>query len=124
MPTSKSKKVKYDHTNYLKKKESRARAIKKYDASHKKEKHIYNKKCYKRFMDYKRTLSCVVCNLSGLKYPQILHFHHRDPTTKLFRIPDKARQYPSKALMDEIAKCDVLCANCHGIAHVKLLEES
>lgn len=46
-----------------------------------------------------------------------LQFHHRDPDSKLF-IPsgsDLLRQWGM--VIEEIAKCDLLCANCHIEVH-------
>lgn len=52
---------------------------------------------------------CVDC---GNSYPfYIMDFHHRDPSTKSFTIGDTPRG--KNLVLDEIAKCDVLCANCH-----------
>ena len=57
----------------------------------------------------------VPCAECGEKYPPyVMDFHHRDPTTKAFSI---GRNFKASldALLEEIAKCDVLCANCHRI---------
>ncbi len=45
----------------------------------------------------------------------VLEFHHRDAATKLFRIGDSVR--PLQRMLDEAAKCDLLCANCHLTRH-------
>jgi hypothetical protein len=54
---------------------------------------------------------CVVC---GEMAPICLDFHHRDSSAKSFTI-GKAIQRSVKPdlLRAEIAKCDVMCANCH-----------
>jgi hypothetical protein len=59
--------------------------------------------------DYLKTNPCVDC---GETDPVILEFDHvRD---KDFNISDAARKGVSiKKLNDEIAKCEVRCANCH-----------
>lgn len=47
-----------------------------------------------------------------------LEFHHRDPTNKKFQID--VRAFSNKnidLLLDEINKCDLLCANCHRELH-------
>jgi len=56
---------------------------------------------------------CVDC---GVKYPTyVMQFDHRDPTTKNFTIATHVRNGGSlKALIAEIEKCDVVCANCHA----------
>lgn len=58
------------------------------------------------------------CQVCGETFPQALEFHHRDPSNKLFEISQfygLQRQYKRslKELIEEIDKCDVLCANCH-----------
>lgn len=49
-------------------------------------------------------------------HPWCLEFHHRDPKTKLF-LPNAAKKRSLGALLAEIAKCDVLCSNCHRKLH-------
>lgn len=47
-----------------------------------------------------------------------LEFHHRDPAQKDFRISAAVK---SKArLLAEVAKCALLCANCHREVHAGL----
>ena len=54
---------------------------------------------------------CVDCGESD---PIVLEFDHRDPSGKSFNIGDGvARAYGTQRIKDEIAKCDVRCANCH-----------
>lgn len=54
---------------------------------------------------------CLLCGETGVAK---LSFHHRDPAEKLFTIGNHAQKKPSaKTLSQEIAKCDVLCHNCH-----------
>jgi hypothetical protein len=42
-----------------------------------------------------------------------LHFHHVDPTTKLFTMSVASGKGLAK-LRDEAKKCVLVCANCHG----------
>ena len=51
--------------------------------------------------------------------PIVLVFHHRDQTTKLFTIGEAASDNTITwdAFITEIAKCDVICANCHLRRH-------
>jgi hypothetical protein len=44
-----------------------------------------------------------------------LHFHHVDPTTKLFTIGRSDRSI--KAITLEMAKCILLCSSCHHKTH-------
>ena len=58
----------------------------------------------------------VACLYCGEDHPATLDFHHRDPDDKLFNI-STAKDCSEQMLRDEIAQCDVLCANCHRKLH-------
>lgn len=61
--------------------------------------------------DYKTAHGCKHC---GEAHPACLDFHHRDPKTKLACISELVKDgYRVEVLLAEIAKCDLLCANCH-----------
>jgi len=66
------------------------------------------------FYEYKKTLSCSICGLSGQDYPRALDFDHR-PNEKKDMIVSKlvGDGYGMARILKEISKCDVLCANCH-----------
>ena len=67
------------------------------------------------FRDYKRTCSCSIC---GESCPACLTFHHRDPAEKLIEVSILvARHNKRERIFAEIAKCDVMCANCHADLH-------
>lgn len=68
------------------------------------------------FVEYKQTLACADC---GVADHRVLEFHHRDKSTKEGKISDwVTKGIKSKEnILVEIAKCDVLCANCHRILH-------
>ena len=56
---------------------------------------------------------CLDC---GRSYPSyVMEFHHRDPHTKVFKVSVALVYYNLDLVMAEIAKCDLLCANCHRI---------
>ena len=44
-----------------------------------------------------------------------LEFDHVPGTKKRFNLGEKIGSYSRKVLWDEIAKCEVVCANCHAI---------
>jgi hypothetical protein len=45
-----------------------------------------------------------------------LDFDHRDPSLKSFRLTAGAVMLKSRAaLMNEVRKCDIVCANCHRV---------
>ena len=61
--------------------------------------------------DIKRESGCSRC---GERDPACLVFHHRKPSSKRFHVAIGAEgRVGLVALQKEIAKCDVLCANCH-----------
>ena len=53
----------------------------------------------------------VPCADCGQRYPHyVMDFDHRDPTIKVMNVGETR----SKAkTLEEIAKCDVVCSNCH-----------
>ena len=56
------------------------------------------------------------CADCGVSYPSyVMDFDHRDARTKLDSISTAVRilGWGPKKLMAEIAKCDLVCANCH-----------
>lgn len=56
---------------------------------------------------------CVDC---GNRDVRVLEFDHRDPKRKTAAISVLARSgYPLARVIDEVAECDVRCANCHRI---------
>ena len=57
-----------------------------------------------------------VCAVCGADDVTKLVFHHRDPATKLFEIGTGRMNLPQRVL-DEIAKCDLLCKACHCKHH-------
>ena len=65
---------------------------------------------------YKREHSCVKC---GEPDPVVLDFHHRNKRYKKFTISKWLWRASLKALDIEVAKCDVLCANCHRRLHYR-----
>jgi hypothetical protein len=65
------------------------------------------------FNEYKKTLSCTC----GENHPACLEFHHIDPSIKEFEISGAVRLYGKEKIMNEIAKCIVLCSNCHRKRH-------
>ncbi len=59
---------------------------------------------------------CIRCGYSKCK--GALEFHHRDSRTKLGGITEIVhRLWKAERIIAEIAKCDVLCANCHREGH-------
>lgn len=60
---------------------------------------------------------CVDCD--GTFHCVAMDFDHRDPALKLFTI-SRGLMTSMDALLAEIAKCDLVCANCHRVrTHIK-----
>lgn len=55
---------------------------------------------------------CTDCDVSYPAY--VMQFDHRDPSQKWFTISSSMRSRTIAQLRAEIAKCDVVCANCHA----------
>lgn len=59
---------------------------------------------------------CVICGYN--KNTSVLHFHHIDPTTKLFQLDVRSCSNRSKEkCLVEMRKCKLVCSNCHGEIH-------
>lgn len=61
---------------------------------------------------------CMRCGYN--KYPEVLEFHHRDPSKKLFGLGQKGLTRSWERVKSEIEKCDLFCANCHREIHAEL----
>jgi hypothetical protein len=61
------------------------------------------------------------CADCGGSWPApVMHFHHRDPSEKSAGVAVLMRRGVATAtVLAEIAKCDLLCANCHGLRHLR-----
>jgi transposase-like protein len=70
----------------------------------------YRKRTRIAFFEWLKTKSCVDCSNSDFR---VLEFDHRQD--KKFNISDKVGALTMDALMEEINKCDIVCANCHRI---------
>jgi hypothetical protein len=61
-----------------------------------------------------RRVPCADCGRSFAPY--VMDFDHRDPTTKKFSLAAGKSLLKNRDLIAaEIAKCDIVCANCHRI---------
>src|SRR5277367_6013337 len=67
------------------------------------------------FQEFKRTLKCSRCPEN---HPACLDFHHRDPAKKSFNISTAVTDgWGINRILEEVAKCIVLCKNCHAKEH-------
>lgn len=80
-----------------------------------KNKDVYRRKNmrkYRRLQEYLREAKDVPCADCGKRYPSfVLDFDHRED--KEFNVGRLVSFGSWKRLLGEIAKCDVVCANCH-----------
>ena len=67
----------------------------------------------KQWIDSQK-VQCVRC---GETHIACLDFHHRNPDEKDFLVSIAVSKYPLDRIKEEVAKCDVLCANCHRKLH-------
>lgn len=64
------------------------------------------------------------CQHCGGIFPTpVYDFHHRNENEKLFAPSNSYENLSIDVLAEEIAKCDLLCANCHRIEHYGRIPE-
>jgi len=66
--------------------------------------------------ELKMSRGCIDCGYA--KHPAALQFDHVDPSSKRFRISTSMNRRWEDVL-EEIAKCEVRCANCHAVKTVE-----
>ena len=85
---------------------------------HAKTKVMQRKKALRAWLfEIKRTLKCSGddCSESHLS---CLEFHHEDPSLKEISVTQAVNQgWGKERILREIAKCRILCANCHRKLH-------
>lgn len=70
------------------------------------------------YWEYKKTLKCSKCFEN---HPACLEFHHRNRDEKEVKISRAiSNRWSPERILIEIAKCDVLCSNCHQKLHWEL----
>jgi transposase-like protein len=87
-----------------------------YYQRHKSERRVADAERKYRLYEYlQRIKAQAKCKYCGESHPAVLQFHHRDPREKDFDISTFVYHQKGglEKLEAEIAKCDVLCANCH-----------
>lgn len=58
------------------------------------------------------------CACCGETDPIVLVFHHRNPKNKRYNISAMTRmRFCKKQILEEVAKCVILCCNCHIRIH-------
>ena len=73
---------------------------------------LKKKQTMQSIINYLKLNPCTVC---GESRTATLQFDHRNPEEKIGDISTMMYSVSNAKLWSEIAKCDVLCANCHAI---------
>lgn len=69
-------------------------------------------------VEQRKAAPCADCGQTF--HPKAMHFHHRDPAEKTAAVSQLISRGASTTELDaEIAKCELLCANCHAIRHAE-----
>ncbi len=73
----------------------------------------YEKLAQKTIFEIKLSNPCVSCGESD---PRVLDFDHIDTTDKLDNVANMVKGgYSLSRILEEVEKCQILCANCHRI---------
>lgn len=77
----------------------------------------------RKFLDeYKRGRACVDCGYSNNEFPATLDFDHL-PTSEKKKINlSQGVSWGIDKLLAEIAKCEIVCSNCHRIRTTKRMK--
>ena len=68
-------------------------------------------------LEYKKEHGCSKC---PERRPPCLEFHHRDRSTKEFTLAQARQSHIHiDRIKKEIAKCDLLCRNCHAMEETR-----
>jgi hypothetical protein len=73
----------------------------------------------KAIIDNAKMVGCYFCREND---PIVLQFHHVDPASKSFHVGHSHTSRGIAAVEAEIAKCVVVCSNCHLRIHAGVLE--
>lgn len=66
-----------------------------------------------RMLDRLRERPCADCG--GRFPPSAMDFDHRNPASKHSAVTRLIGRVGTERLLDEVAKCDIVCANCHRL---------
>jgi len=61
----------------------------------------------------KESSPCVDCKIYYPYY--VMHFDHLDSSQKIANVNTILQTKALQTALDEIAKCDIVCANCHSV---------
>jgi hypothetical protein len=72
-----------------------------------------NRERYDQIVALKLAQGCADCGYNA--HPAALDFDHRPGEVKLFTVSLGSTSKGIQTLLAEVAKCDVVCANCHRV---------
>lgn len=74
----------------------------------------YERKIIDKLIQIIKEAKSVPCMDCGVGYPSyVMDFDHRDPTEKIACVSELIKKKSERIIRNEIAKCDVVCSNCH-----------
>lgn len=98
--------------------ESKRRWYQKNKEKHKQSRIARDVRLREEYIEFKKTLSCSRCPEDHIA---CLEFHHLDPCEKDMGIAAAMTNgWSMKRIKKEVAKCIVLCSNCHRKEHYDL----
>lgn len=71
------------------------------------------RKANRKWLADQKQRPCVDCG--GEFPPCAMDYHHRDPSQKIMPVGIALTKVGRQRVIEEIAKCDLLCSNCHRI---------
>ena len=82
-----------------------------------------DKKIREQYYSYKMSLNCSICGfpdnndlaVHGDACYKVIEFNHRDPSQKFRNVSDMVPKFSWDKILNEIEKCDPMCANCHRL---------
>lgn len=74
-----------------------------------------HKNAQRQLAEHKLARGCDICGYDTCA--AALDFHHRDPSQKTMRITARQFVADTERTQAELAKCDLLCSNCHHEVH-------
>ena len=80
----------------------------------------YKMKVKERIDGVRNAESCYYCGEDAV---EVKDFHHKEGEVKLFDVANSWRSKGLAAVAAEIAKCRIVCANCHRKIHAGTLGE-
>lgn len=103
----------WDKSSYLANKERKQAQMRAYYQSNKKTWRARNVVYQAKLTTLYRDLKNKPCADCGVEYPYyVMQYDHRGD--KIDDVSRFLRQHKRAAMLAEIAKCDVVCANCHA----------